>query len=131
MAKTKSLPEAPLQSRVELENQLENFIAATERQKADLMRQLEEIKAVAKAEAIDHVNELLAEHGILSGELKFPSSDRKPAGKSKYKVKRGGKDKYRNDQTGDHWSGYGQAPKWIKDHESTGGSREDFRIKEV
>lgn len=50
------------------------------------------------------------------------------AGKKKAGVRGKAPIKYRDPKTGNAWSGRGMTPVWLREHEASGKSREDFAV---
>lgn len=76
-----------------------------------------EIDKILLQKADERRNELLAE-------LAEVNKIRTSAKATKYRHKA----KYRSPE-GHRWSGQGVTPKWLREHEAKGGSRDDFLIK--
>lgn len=89
-------------------------------QRAALDEQIAQTKDRERADAIAKVRGLMAEYGLSVADL----SMRAPrAGKtSKVAVK------YRNQATGETWSGRGLQPKWLKAAIGAGAKLEDFHV---
>lgn len=100
--------------------ELQKQIAALQ-QEADALLQAE------RAQVIVEINKKIAEYKITAQELQFPGKSAEKKSKSKTS-KVPGEPKFRNPETEVTWTGKGKTPKWIKDHEEGGGSREDFLI---
>jgi DNA-binding protein H-NS len=101
----------------EIQEQIKQLQAQAEQLRKD------EIQAV-----ISDINEKIALYNIKQHELKFPDS-------LKQEVKAGSKQpknklppKYRNEETGEEWSGRGPKPKWLKKAEDEGKDINDFII---
>ncbi len=73
--------------------------------KAELDAQIAAAQAEAKADAINKVRALIAEHGLTAADVFTPA-------KAKGSV---GAPKYRDPATGATWTGRGKPPLWIKD----------------
>lgn len=95
-------------------------------QKAELERQIESTRRNERAEAIAKVRALMSEHGLSLADL----SGRAATVKSGAAPKSGGKvaAKYRNNATGDSWSGRGLQPKWLKAALAAGRKIEEFAV---
>lgn len=91
-------------------------------QKEALERQIEQTQRQDRAEAINKVRSLMSEYGLTSADL-GKAEPKKGAGKGN-KVAA----KYRNDATGDSWSGRGLQPKWLKAALASGKTLADFTI---
>jgi DNA-binding protein H-NS len=72
------------------------------------------IVAERKQGVIDKIKEQIFSYNITAEELGI-TKDKLPA-------------KYRNEETGDEWSGKGIMPKWVKEALATGKSLDDFLI---
>ncbi len=92
-------------------------------QRDALARQIRDLQADAKADAIVEVKRLMTEHGLtvadLSGRSVAPSPDR---------PNRTVAPKYRDPESGLTWSGRGLKPKWLQAAIANGRSPEDFAI---
>lgn len=93
-------------------------------QKAALEKQIETTRKQAKSEAIAQVKSLMSEYGLTSADLTG-----KTVGKPASSVK-GSKvaAKYRNNSTGESWSGRGLQPKWLKAALASGRKLEEFAV---
>jgi DNA-binding protein H-NS len=92
-------------------------------QKAALEKQIAEAQRSARSDAIAKVKALMAEYGLTAADL---------AGKVTGTVKaEGGKKvaaKYRDNASGQTWTGRGLKPKWLQAALASGKSIEDFTI---
>lgn len=99
--------------------------AALEKQAADLDKQLQEARRAERSSVINQIKSLLAEHGLTVADLGLkpgkPATTGTTAGK---KVA----PKYRNQATGETWTGRGLQPKWIQAAVASGKKLEDFAI---
>ena len=100
--------------------------AALEKQAADLDKQLQEARRAERSSVINQIKSLLAEHGLTVADLglkpgKAAATTGTTAGK---KVA----PKYRNQATGETWTGRGLQPKWIQAAIASGKKLEDFAI---
>lgn len=94
-------------------------------QKAELERQIEQAQAHSRREAIAQIKSLMSDNGLSVADLQIES--RKASGKPKEgrtKVA----PKYRNEATGDVWTGRGLKPKWLKAELDAGRKLEDFAV---
>ena len=89
-------------------------------QRQTLNEQIEQLQASEKAAAIAKIQELISQFELGQDDV-FPA---KIKAAKKEKVARKVEAKYRDDATGNEWSGRGLAPKWI-----AGKDREKFLIK--
>ncbi|MCV2363717.1 H-NS histone family protein [Paucibacter sp. DJ1R-11] len=89
-------------------------------QRAALDQQISETKERERADAIAKVRSLMADFGLTAADL----STRAPklVKTSKVAVK------YRNQATGETWSGRGLQPKWLKAAIAGGASLADFHV---
>ena len=92
-------------------------------QKAALERQIDEARREDRAAAIAQVKALMAQHGLTPTDLVGKAVPARSAGT-------GGKvaAKYRNQETGETWSGRGLKPKWLTAALAAGRSLADFAI---
>ena len=87
----------------------------------ELQKKALELKKQERKNIIAEIKSKIAEFELTPSEL----------GLSKNKTTRSTKSvqpKYRNPETGDTWSGRGIAPKWIKEAEKSGRTRDSFLI---
>ena len=89
-------------------------------QRAALDAQIEQTKDSARADAVAKVKSLMAEYGLSMADLSMRTP--KVAKVSKVAVK------YRNQATGETWSGRGLQPKWLKAAINGGASLADFHV---
>jgi len=92
--------------------------------RAELDREIEETRRNEKAEAIAKVRALMAEHDLTLADLSTRTTVKTPAAASKTKVAV----KYRNEATGDSWTGRGLQPKWLRAALASGRSLEEFTV---
>ena len=97
--------------------------AALEKQAAELEKALGEARRAERAGVINQIKNLMAEHGLTvadlggkPGKAASPASGRKVA------------PKYRNNATGETWTGRGLQPKWVQAAVASGKKLEDFAI---
>ena len=89
-------------------------------QRAALDEQIAQTKERERADAIAKVKSLMSEYGLTPADL---SSRTSKVGKvSKVAVK------YRNQATGETWSGRGLQPKWLKAAIAGGAKLTDFAV---
>lgn len=96
------------------------------KQADELARQIEDAKRQARADVIQQIREMMADHGLTVDDLGPARSRRRAAGKPAG----GGKvaAKYRHPETGETWSGRGLEPKWLRAEIAGGKSRQDFLV---
>ncbi|HMO47710.1 MAG TPA: H-NS histone family protein [Rubrivivax sp.] len=90
-------------------------------QKAAIEQQIAEARRTERADALDRVRSLMAEHGLTAADL----SAKPPA------TKRSGTKvapKYRDGNTGNTWSGRGLQPKWLREALASGKQLSEFAI---
>jgi DNA-binding protein H-NS len=92
--------------------------------KAALEKEIEATRRHERAEAISKVKSLMAQYGLTMADLNARTASKVSAGKgSKVAVK------YRNEATGDTWSGRGLQPKWLKAALAAGRKIDEFAVK--
>ncbi len=89
-------------------------------QRAALDEQIAHTKDKERGEAIGKIKTLMAEYGLTVADL----SGRMPKAAKTSKVAA----KYRNQATGETWSGRGLQPKWLKAAIAGGARLEDFHV---
>jgi len=91
-------------------------------QKAAIEKQIDEARRADRAAAIAQVRALMEQHGLSAVDIasKPARGNAKPAGKVAAK--------YRNQETGETWSGRGLKPKWLASALASGRSLADFEI---
>lgn len=92
-------------------------------QKDALERQIHAAQSTAKADAIEQVRQIMAEHGLTAMDLVAKSSA-KPGPASGKKVAA----KYRDPTSGATWTGRGLKPKWLTAALATGKAISDFSV---
>lgn len=92
-------------------------------QKAALEKQIAEAQKAARADAIAKVKALMAEYGLTAADLSGRAAPApKPATGGKVAAK------YRDNASGQTWSGRGLKPKWLQAALAAGKKLEDFAI---
>lgn len=89
-------------------------------QRAALEQQIAETQERERGDAIAKVKSLMAEYGLSAADLNARQA--KAVKTSKVAAK------YRNQATGETWSGRGLQPKWLKAAIGTGAKLEDFAV---
>jgi len=90
-------------------------------QRAALDQQIAATKDRERADAIAKVRNLMAEYGLTALDLGArPNKSAKPIQKVAAK--------YRNNATGETWSGRGLQPKWLKSAIAAGAKLTDFHV---
>lgn len=93
-------------------------------QKAALEKQIEQAQLEARSGAIAQVKTLMSENGLTLADISQRSASSKRSSSSGSKVAA----KYRDQETGDTWSGRGLQPKWLKAALAQGRSLSDFAV---
>lgn len=93
-------------------------------QKAALEKQILETQRTERAEAINRVRALMAEHGLSVADLGMKSGPAPKAQPARGKVA----PKYRHPETGETWTGRGLQPKWLKNALAQGKKISDFAL---
>jgi len=91
-----------------------------------LERQIQETAAKERGEAIAKVKTLMSDYGLTLADLnaRVPKSMKSPR-ESKVAAK------YRNNGTGETWSGRGLQPRWLKAAITAGAKLEDFAVRSL
>ena len=101
--------------------------AALEKQAADLEKQLQDARRSERAGVIAQIKSLLAEHGLTVADLGLKAG--KPASTGTAPTAgRKVAPKYRNQATGETWTGRGLQPKWVQAAVAQGKKLEDIAI---
>ncbi len=95
-------------------------------QKAELEKQIETLQTTARSDAIAQIKALMADHGLSIADLNEKATSKK----SKSPASKGGTvaAKYRNQETGETWSGRGLKPNWLRAQLEAGRKIEDFAV---
>lgn len=91
-------------------------------QKASLEKQIAETQREERANAIAKVKAIMTEHGLTLADLSQRAAAPRAEGARKVAAK------YRNNDTGETWSGRGLQPKWLKAALADGKQLSDFAI---
>lgn len=89
-------------------------------QRAALDEQISQTKERERSEAVAKVKSLMSEYGLTVADLSMRTP--KPVKVSKVAAK------YRNQATGETWSGRGLQPKWLKAAVAAGAKLTDFSV---
>jgi len=92
--------------------------------KAALEKEIDSTRREEHANAIAKVKALMQEHGLTIADISVKSTARQPSSAKGGKVA----PKYRDNQSGDTWSGRGLQPKWLKAHLAAGRRLDEFAI---
>lgn len=101
--------------------------AALEKQAADLEKQLADARRAERAGVIAQIKSLLAEHGLTVADLGLKAG-KAPATPGSSTAGKKVAPKYRNQATGETWTGRGLQPKWVQAAIAAGKKLEDFAI---
>lgn len=86
----------------------------------ELQVQAEQVRKDEIQSVISEINAKIALYNIKQQELKFPDSLKSKVKSDSKQPKDKLPPKYRNEETGDEWSGRGTKPGWIKKAENEG-----------
>ena len=105
--------------------------AALEKEAAELQDQIENARRAERTEVINQIKSLMSEHGVSFAELGARAGG--GGGRSARPAKpaptgRKVAVKYRDEATGNTWSGRGLQPNWLKAALSEGRKLEDFAV---
>lgn len=96
-------------------------------QKAELEKQIAETQRNERAEAVAQVRALMAQYGLTLADIGSRSAAApRPTGSAKPKAKVA--PKYRDEASGQTWSGRGLQPNWLKAALASGRKLSDFAI---
>ena len=88
---------------------------------SELQKHAEDLRRQELAAVIKEVKAKIAEYGLSAADLGL-------SGKQSSKTTKPVAAKYRNQATGETWTGRGRMPKWLVEAESCGRSKDDFLI---
>lgn len=89
-------------------------------QRAELDAKIEQTKDSVRSDAVAKVKSLMSEYGLTIADINMRTP--KVAKVSKVAVK------YRNQATGETWSGRGLQPKWLKAAITGGATLQEFHV---
>jgi DNA-binding protein H-NS len=118
-----------MQSFEQIQAQIAAITAKAQADVADLQKQAAAARKEASAAAIKEIKRLMTENNLTAADLGLSG-----AGKAaKAKIATGDKraavaPKYRDNETGQTWTGRGKAPTWLAAKMAAGASKESFRI---
>lgn len=92
--------------------------------KEALEREIEQTQRQDRSEAINKIRGMMSEYGLSLNDLSGKTTSRSSNSVKGNKVAA----KYRNEATGDSWSGRGLQPKWLKAALAAGRKIEDFTV---
>jgi DNA-binding protein H-NS len=93
-------------------------------QRAELEKQIENLQTTARSDAIAQIKALMADHGLSVADLAGKVAAKKGSQAKGTTVAA----KYRNQETGETWSGRGLKPRWLKAQIEAGKAVEDFAV---
>ena len=94
--------------------------------KAELEKQIENLQTTARSDAIAQIKALMADHGLTVADITRKAAEKKP--KSGQGTGKTVAAKYRNQETGETWSGRGLKPNWLRAQIEGGRKLEDFAV---
>ena len=100
-------------------------------QREDLDRQIQEMTTKGRAEAIEKIRALMADSGMTLADLGGRAARGTSGSEGKAAKKEPGAKvaaKYKNESTGESWSGRGLKPKWLTAAIAAGKKIEDFAV---
>ena len=100
--------------------------AAIEKQAAEIEKALQEARRAERAGVITQIKSLLAEHGLTVADLGLKAGGKVSGSNSG--AGRKVAPKFRNNATGETWTGRGLQPTWIQAAIASGKKLEDFTI---
>jgi len=101
---------------------------ALEKQTAELAEQIRAARDSEHADAVAKIRALMAEHDVSLTELGGRGGKRAKRATGKSTTGSKVAPKYRNQATGDTWSGRGLQPKWLKAALDSGRKIEEFKL---
>jgi DNA-binding protein H-NS len=114
-------------------NQIQSQIAAVQSEANAKVLELQKQAANARKEAISNairdVKQLMMQYGLTIADLgnintKAPKAKKAPSSDNRAAVA----PKYRDNSTGETWTGRGKAPKWLSAKLASGSSKDQFLI---
>lgn len=96
--------------------------------KEALEREIEKTKKQERAEAIAKVRTLMSEYGLTLADLSAKAAAKSPRRKAATKPAAKVAPKFRDNATGQTWSGRGLQPNWLKAALAGGRTIDEFRI---
>ena len=98
-----------------------------QQQIAKLQQEAETLRRQEIASVVEDIRQKMIDYNIAITDLGFKIPQTGKGSKKDGTVSRG-EPKYRDPVTGVTWTGKGKAPKWLKDYEAEGKSRQDYLI---
>lgn len=100
-------------------------------QRAAIEAQIQQLQSESRGQAIAKIKSIMAEHGLTVADITARGASASDAAAPRAKGPKAGgtvAPKYRNQATGETWSGRGLKPKWLTAALETGAKVEDFLI---
>lgn len=91
---------------------------------AELQKEIDAVRNAERAGAIAQAKELVLKYDLTARELGISATARRAPGSRSAVAP-----KYRDPATGNTWSGRGKSPRWLREAEQRGQSRDSFLIK--
>jgi DNA-binding protein H-NS len=122
-----------MQTPANIQSQIAAIQAEAQAKVAELQKQAAAARKENMANAIRDVKQLMAQHGLTVADLggagaKVPKTARAKKASSG-DARAAVAPKYRDNATGDTWTGRGKSPKWLAAKLATGATKEQFLIK--
>jgi DNA-binding protein H-NS len=118
-----------MQTYDQIQSQIAAVQADAQAKVAELQKQAANARKEAMANAIRDVKQLMAQHGLTVADLGGVSSKAPKAKVAGSDNRAAVAPKYRDNATGDTWTGRGKSPKWLTAKLATGATKEQFLIK--
>lgn len=100
-------------------------------QRAAIEAEIQRLQSESRGQAIAKIKAIMAEHGLTAADISgrvSPATETSGAGKKGPKAGGTVAPKYRNQASGETWTGRGLQPKWLKAAIEGGAKIEDFLI---
>lgn len=118
-----------MQTPDQIQSQIAAIQAEAQAKVAALQKQAADARKEAMANAIRDVKALMAQHGLTLADLGGAAGKAPKAKKASGDNRAAVAPKYRDNATGDTWTGRGKAPKWLAAKLAAGATKEQFLIK--
>lgn len=118
-----------MQTPDQIQTQIAAIQAEAQAKVAELQRQAAQARKENMANAIRDVKALMAQHGLTVADLGGASGKTPKAKKAAGDNRAAVAPKYRDNATGDTWTGRGKSPKWLAAKLAAGATKEQFLIK--
>lgn len=87
-------------------------------------KKIDEMRLLRRTEAIVQIKQIMTQYGLSISDLSS-----RPATRKSQKDSRKAAVKFRNEETGEEWSGRGRTPKWLAREIGRGKKVDDFRVE--